>query len=81
MTWTPEEITQKLDAIRSLPAGELAGWWRYIHGWRAPFPGEVFALQQRAQRLGVTLSSPAAPSDTTIATAPPLTGSLPPMPS
>lgn len=68
--WTSDEIAHKLDMIRRLPEGELRGWWRFVHGWREPFPGEIAALHQRAQRLGVTLSSPVAPSASTTAAAP-----------
>lgn len=69
--WSQAEIAHKLDMIRRLPEAELRGWWRFVHGWREPFPGEIAALHQRAQRLGVTLSSPAAPSASTTAAAPP----------
>ena len=73
MSWGTEAQT-KLAIIYSLPAGELAGWWRYVHGWRAPFDGEIAALTARAQRLGVTLplSSPGAPSGRATAVPPPL---------
>ena len=54
------EQQHKLAMIRTLPGGQLAGWWRYVHGYRAPFPGEIAALMERAQRLGISL--PAAPS-------------------
>lgn len=57
----PEEITRKLDMIRSLSAGELAGWHRLVTGsapyCRPPFEGEIAALHQRARELGVTLTS------------------------
>ncbi len=51
----PEEQAQKLAAIRTLTAGELAGWHRYCTEWREPFPGEMAALIQRARQLGVSL--------------------------
>lgn len=72
----PQEITQKMDMIRSLTAAELAGWHRLVTGsapfCRAPFEGEIAALHQRARQLGVMLtsSSPSAPSATTTATPP-----------
>lgn len=40
----PEEQARKLEMIRTLTAGELQGWWRYVHGYRASFPGEIVAL-------------------------------------
>jgi len=72
VTWTPEETARKLDEIRAMPAGELLGWWGYVHGSRAPFEGEIFALRQRAATLKMTLppSSPGGPSATTTGTAP-----------
>ncbi len=54
------EQQHKLALINTLTAGELAGWWRYVHGYRAPFGGEIAALMARAQRLGISL--PAAPN-------------------
>lgn len=73
----PAEIAHKLAMISRLTAGELQGWHRYCTAWRAPFPGEMVALHQRAQRLGVTLarSSPAAPNGSTTAAGPGPTGS------
>lgn len=51
----PAEQQHKLAMIRSLTAGELAGWHRYATGWRQPFPGEIVALMDRAKMLGVSL--------------------------
>lgn len=51
----PQEQRHKLDMIRQLTAGELAGWHRYCTAYREPFPGEIMALMERAKRLGVTL--------------------------
>lgn len=72
MTWDPSEIANKLRQIERLDAGELAGWHRYATAWREPFPGELAALIQRAEVLGVKLSSPAArKGSTTEAVMPP----------
>jgi hypothetical protein len=49
------EQQHKLTLIRALTAGELAGWHRYCTAWRQPFPGEIVALMERAQTLGVSL--------------------------
>ncbi len=62
------EQQHKLTLIRTLTAGELAGWHRYATGWRQPFPGELAALMARAQRLGISL--PAAPNGSATASAP-----------
>lgn len=56
MTWAPEEMRRKLAQIDRLPAGELAGWWRYVHGYRESFAGEIAALMSRARVLGIDLS-------------------------
>lgn len=58
----PAEQAHKLAMIRTLTAGELVGWWRYVHGYRAPFAGELIALMERAKQLGVTLPSRDGPS-------------------
>ncbi len=62
------EQQHKLTLIRTLTAGELAGWHRYATRWRRPFPGEIAALMARAQRLGISL--PAAPNGSATASAP-----------
>ena len=54
---TPAEITNKLSQIRTLPALELLGWWQHFRDFRAPFEGEIAALQTRARQLNVTLPS------------------------
>ena len=64
------EQQHKLTLIRTLTAGELAGWWDYIHGSRAAFSGEKVALSIRANRLGISL--PAAPNVSATASAPSL---------
>ena len=64
------EQQHKLATINTLTAGELQGWWRYVHGYRAPFPGEIAELTLRAQRLGISL--PAAPNGSATASAPSL---------
>lgn len=64
------EQQHKLTLIRTLTAGELAGYHRYATGWREPFPGEIAALMDRAKRLGVSL--PAAPNGSATASAPSL---------
>ena len=58
----PQEQSHKLDMIRTLTRGELVGWHRYCTAYRQPFPGEIVALMERAAQLGVTISSPDAPS-------------------
>jgi hypothetical protein len=63
------EQQHKLAMIRELPRAELLGWWAYVHGWRAPFGGEIAALISRAQMLGVSL--PAARSVSATGTAMP----------
>lgn len=71
MTWAPEEMRRKLAQIDRLPAGELAGWWRYVHGYREPFAGEIAALLGRAKALGIDLpqtTSPAGQSASAIVT-------------
>ena len=62
MTWAPEEMRRKLAQIDRLPAGELAGWWRYVHGYREPFAGEIAALLGRAKALGIDLSAKSSPA-------------------
>lgn len=55
---TPQEITHKLASIARLPAGEVIGWWEYIHRpdtARKPFDGEIAALINRAREVGVEL--------------------------
>lgn len=55
---TPHETAIKLASIARLPAGELIGWWEYIHqtdAARAPFEGEIAALMERARKLGIKL--------------------------
>lgn len=54
---TPAEQAHKLAMIRTLTAGELAGWWEYIHRFRPPFLGEKFSLMERARQLGVSLNA------------------------
>lgn len=60
MTWTAPEIAQKLAMIRTLDAGQIAGWHRLISGsevfCRAPFPGEIEAIERRAESLGLILT-------------------------
>lgn len=51
----PQEQAHKLALIKALNSGELAGWWRYVHRYRAPFPGEIIALMERANQLGISL--------------------------
>lgn len=62
MTWAPEEMRRKLALIARLPAGELAGWWRYVHGYREPFVGEIAALLDRARALGIDLPQTTSPA-------------------
>lgn len=64
------EQQHKLETIRTLPGGQLAGWWRYVHGYRAPFPGEIAALMERAQRLGISLPAAQSGSATASGTLP-----------
>lgn len=71
----PEEQARKLEMIRTLTAGELQGWWRYVHGYRASFPGEIVELLDRAKRLGITL--PAVQSGSATASVPQPTDTLP----
>ena len=72
----PAEQAHKLAMIRTLTAGELAGWHRYCTAWREPFPGEIVALMDRARMLGCSL--PAAPKGSATASAPLPTDTLPP---
>lgn len=72
----PAEQARKLAMIRTLTRGELEGWWRYVHGWRAPFAGEVIALMDRARMLGISL--PAAPKGSATASAQLPIDTLPP---
>lgn len=58
-----QEQAHKLDMIRQLTRGELAGWFAYATRYRQPFPGEIVALMERAKQLGVTLSLPDAPNE------------------
>jgi len=62
MTWAPEEMHRKLAQIDRLSAGELAGWWRYVHGYREPFAGEIAALLDRAKALGIDLPAKSSPA-------------------
>lgn len=64
----PAEQAHKLAMIRTLTAGELAGWHRYCTAWREPFPGEIVALMDRARMLGFSL--PAARNGSATASAP-----------
>jgi hypothetical protein len=73
----PTEQQHKLAMIRTLTAGELAGWHRYCTAWRQPFPGEIIALMDRAKTLGVSL--PAARSVSATASAQPPTSTSPSM--
>lgn len=58
---TPQEQLDKLATISMLTHQELVGWHRLVTGsapfCRPAFPGEMAALQSRAQKLGVTLST------------------------
>ena len=54
----PQEQAHKLDMIRTLTRGELAGYHAYVTRYRQPFAGEIVALMERAAQLGVTLSLP-----------------------
>jgi hypothetical protein len=64
------EQQHKLAMIGALTAGELAGWWRYVHGYRAPFAGDIIALMDRAKTLGVSLPAARSVSATASATLP-----------
>lgn len=54
---TPEDIETRLKFIRELDELELRSWWQYIHRpWARPqFDGEIAALTERANVLGVAL--------------------------
>lgn len=67
ITWERGEIAHKLGMIAALPPKELLGWWRYIHGWRKPFPGEIMALMKRAQFLKLPLPDAGSASTTVTA--------------
>lgn len=71
----PAEQAHKLAMIRTLTAGELAGWHRYCTAWREPFPGEIVALMDRARMLGCSL--PAAPKGSATASGTLPTDTLP----
>lgn len=73
----PAEQAHKLAMIRTLTAGELAGWHRYCTAWREPFAGEIVALMDRARMLGISL--PAAPKGSATASVQPPTDTLPPI--
>ena len=54
---TQDQIDVKLGMIAKLDEPELRGWWQYIHRpWARPqFDGEIAALTERANVLGVAL--------------------------
>ena len=53
---TEEQQTRKLELIARQQADELRGWYRavFVDRYRAPFPGELEAIKNRADQLGLT---------------------------
>lgn len=53
---TEQEQARKLELIARQQAEELRGWFKavFIDRHRAPFPGELEAIKNRADQLGLT---------------------------
>lgn len=52
---TEEQQARKLELIARQQAEELRGWYRavFVDRHRAPFPGELEAIKNRSDQLGL----------------------------